>query len=223
MHPVAVPGDDRADGRHRALAHPPRAAHRGSRGPRSRRVGQLLRLTLQWDRSHRTLQYAATHDQLTGLANRQAFLDRLTTVAEAGEGRAAVLFLDLDHFKPINETLGHPVGDRVLAIVADRLVERRCARATWWPASAATSSPCCASGSSAPTTWRRWPSACWPWSASRCRPLPGSATEVRVDASIGVTDLDPDEGVDATLARVDQAMREAKIDRPGPLGALPGA
>src|SRR4029453_14682584 len=73
-------------------------------------------------RSHRTLQYAATHDQLTGLANRLAFLERLTTVAAGGEGRAAVLFLDLHHFKPINETLGHPVGDRVLAVVADRLV-----------------------------------------------------------------------------------------------------
>jgi diguanylate cyclase (GGDEF)-like protein len=43
------------------------------------------------------------------------------------------------------------------------------------------------------------------------QPRPGLATEVRVDASIGVTDLELDEGVDATLARVDQAMREAKI------------
>ena len=43
------------------------------------------------------------------------------------------------------------------------------------------------------------------------RPLPESATEVRVDASIGVTELDPREGAEATLARVDQAMREAKL------------
>ena len=50
------------------------------------RVGQLLQLTLQWHRSHRTLHHAATHDQLTGLANRHAFLERLTTVARAAEG-----------------------------------------------------------------------------------------------------------------------------------------
>jgi diguanylate cyclase (GGDEF)-like protein len=175
-----------------------------------RRVGQLLRLTLQWDRSHRTLQYAATHDQLTGLANRLAFLDRLTTVAAGGEGRAAVLFLDLDHFKPINETLGHPVGDRVLATVADRLVSVLrpgdlvariggdefavlCERLT--------------AADDVEAVAKRLLAAV----REPISPRPGLPTEVRVDASIGVTDLDPSEGVDATLARVDQAMREAKI------------
>jgi len=43
------------------------------------------------------------------------------------------------------------------------------------------------------------------------RPHPDAATEVRVDASIGITELDPSEGVEATLARVDLAMREAKV------------
>ena len=175
-----------------------------------RRVGQLLRLTLQWDRSHRTLQYAATHDQLTGLANRLAFLERLTTVAAGGEGRAAVLFLDLDHFKPINETLGHPVGDRVLAVVADRLVSVLrpgdlvariggdefavlCERLT--------------AADDVEAVAKRLLAAV----REPISPRPGLPSEVRVDASIGVTDLDPAEGVDATLARVDQAMREAKI------------
>ena len=121
VHPVTAPGDDRP------LAAITIWRSRPGRPTAFtwqtvRRAGQLLRLTLQWDRSHRSLQYAATHDQLTGLANRVAFLDRLTTVASRHEGRAAVLFLDLDHFKPINENHGHPVGDRVLAIVADRLV-----------------------------------------------------------------------------------------------------
>jgi PleD family two-component response regulator len=43
------------------------------------------------------------------------------------------------------------------------------------------------------------------------RPHSDAATEVRVDASIGITELDPSEGVEATLARVDLAMREAKV------------
>ncbi len=174
------------------------------------RVGQLLRLTLQWHGSHRTLQYAATHDQLTGLANRQAFLERLDTVAAAREGRAAVLFLDLDHFKPINETLGHPVGDRVLAIIADRLVGvlrpgdlvARIGGDEFAVLCERLTEP----DDVEPVAQRLLAAVREP-----IRPQPDVATDVRVDASIGITHLDPAEGVDTTLARVDQAMREAKF------------
>src|ERR687891_541689 len=85
------------------------------------RTGQLLRLTLQWDRSHRALEYAATHDTLTGVANRKVFLDRIRDVSKAGAGKSAVLFIDLDHFKPVNDDHGHLAGDKVLVEVADRL------------------------------------------------------------------------------------------------------
>ncbi|MGH9227615.1 MAG: diguanylate cyclase domain-containing protein [Acidimicrobiales bacterium] len=85
------------------------------------RTGKLLRLTLQWDRSHRALEYAATHDTLTGVANRKVFLDRLGEVSKAGMGGSAVLFIDLDHFKPVNDDHGHPTGDQVLSEVAGRL------------------------------------------------------------------------------------------------------
>ena len=81
-------------------------------------------------RAELTLAHQAVHDSLTGLANRVLFVDRLTQAVaqlERAPGRLAVLFIDLDHFKPINDTLGHDVGDRLLIEVARRLeaVSRR--------------------------------------------------------------------------------------------------
>ena len=73
------------------------------------------------------LQHQALHDALTGLPNRALFADRLAT-AEARQERIggrglAVLFVDLDDFKQVNDTHGHQVGDEVLAAVAGRLAE----------------------------------------------------------------------------------------------------
>jgi diguanylate cyclase (GGDEF)-like protein/PAS domain S-box-containing protein len=70
------------------------------------------------------LAYAAIHDPLTGLPNRELFMDRLEMTlrrATRGERQVAVMFLDLDRFKLINDSLGHDVGDRILCTVADRL------------------------------------------------------------------------------------------------------
>ena len=65
------------------------------------------------------------HDSPTGLPNRLLLLDRLgqaTALRERAEARVAVLFMDLDHFKEINDSLGHAAGDRLLQVVAERLV-----------------------------------------------------------------------------------------------------
>jgi diguanylate cyclase (GGDEF)-like protein len=75
------------------------------------------------------IKFAATHDPLTGLPNRLLLAERVNrAVAEAkGEGGStALLFIDLDRFKNINDALGHEAGDRLLQNVADRLV--RCVR-----------------------------------------------------------------------------------------------
>ena len=68
--------------------------------------------------------WMARVDELTGLANRRVFVEAVraaVTRAEAGEDGFAVLYLDLDHFKDVNDTLGHPTGDELLKAVADRL------------------------------------------------------------------------------------------------------
>ncbi|HET7649203.1 MAG TPA: EAL domain-containing protein [Gammaproteobacteria bacterium] len=81
-------------------------------------------------KAEQELVYSAYHDALTGLPNRSFFLERLTRAIERsgkrGSDRFAVLFLDLDRFKLINDSLGHTFGDRLLVAIAKRL--RACLR-----------------------------------------------------------------------------------------------
>jgi len=72
------------------------------------------------------IEHMAFHDGLTGLPNRLLFEDRLTNALAQAERRHAplcILFVDLDRFKVINDSLGHPTGDEVLKVVGKRLAE----------------------------------------------------------------------------------------------------
>ncbi|MFA6903425.1 MAG: diguanylate cyclase [Gallionellaceae bacterium] len=87
-------------------------------------VASLHDLTEQ-KRKEEQLSYLAYHDSLTGLPNRLLFMDRLAqSVARAHRNKemTAVLFIDLDRFKPVNDTMGHATGDLLLQSVAARLM-----------------------------------------------------------------------------------------------------
>jgi diguanylate cyclase (GGDEF)-like protein len=78
-------------------------------------------LSAQRARAEQALEQQATHDPLTHLPNRRQFVDQLRTKLNRG-ARCALLFCDLDGFKPINDKFGHDVGDGLLVEVASRLL-----------------------------------------------------------------------------------------------------
>jgi diguanylate cyclase (GGDEF)-like protein len=87
------------------------------------RLEQLVeQRTVELRASRQHMQHLAYVDSLTGLPNRRDFNERMATMTAADAGGAFVLLLiDLDHFKSINDTLGHDAGDALLKTVADRL------------------------------------------------------------------------------------------------------
>lgn len=87
-------------------------------------LGRAIRYAIERKFAEVQLSHQALHDPLTGLANRALLMERLAQALARTERRpssVAVLFLDIDRFKTINDNFGHEVGDSVLACIGDRL------------------------------------------------------------------------------------------------------
>ena len=93
-------------------------------------VNRRVRRVIDATRAERQVRHLAYNDPLTGLANRRLFTDiaeRALDRAASQQGRLALIYLDLDRFKNVNDTLGHESGDQLLSVVAQRI--RGCVRA----------------------------------------------------------------------------------------------
>lgn len=87
-------------------------------------LNRTIRYTIERKRAQAEIKKLAYYDMLTGLPNRVLFADRLKqaiVMAERDNRDVALLFLDLDHFKNVNDSIGHTYGDRLLKISADRI------------------------------------------------------------------------------------------------------
>jgi diguanylate cyclase (GGDEF)-like protein len=189
----------------------------------------LLALTASSYRRRRTVEvaaaasaHAASHDNLTGLLNR-AGLESAIAQAKSKHERFSLLYLDLDSFKPVNDTLGHAAGDELLALVARRI--RGCLRSTDLGARLG--------GDEFMVVAFDLEQHDADALAQRLRdviaqPYPLAAGEARVSASVGIASGSAGEDYEELLQRADAAMYQSKqsTDPAGGrrlVGAVPGA
>lgn len=173
---------------------------------------ELIRLraqvaSLQSERA--ALWWAINHDDLTGLANRRMLVNVGPSVL-SGTGPCAVVVLDLNGFKPINDQYGHAAGDDVLRTVAGRL--SRCLGDELAVRLSGDEFAAILTGSSLPD--RDWSSRISAIAAAIAEPMVVDGHPLRVTASIGVaTTNDGPATIADLLRRADLAMYRAKADR----------
>ena len=153
------------------------------------------------------LEYRASHDLLTGLANRSRLYQR-TDEHMASGAAVGVLFLDLDGFKPVNDSFGHAFGDQVLVTLARRL--QTTVRDTDLVCRLAGDEFCILLSPCDPTTLQHLGErAAW----VIAQPIALEPGTVRVEASIGAALARPQDTADTLLARADAAMYTVKEHR----------
>jgi len=155
------------------------------------------------------LRQLAFHDPLTLLANRNLFRDRVQhalTLAQRGQSSVAVMFLDLDNFKNINDSLGHDAGDRLLQAVAQRICNTTRSSDTV-ARLGGDEFAVLVEGIATITEVQRLADALI---ATLDVPFPLNGMEVRVGASIGVAFSARESGTETLLSNADIAMYHAK-------------
>lgn len=175
------------------------------------RCGSLTSMALRWEYGRRALHWAATHDGLTGLRNRASFLSELRLARGLGRRSAdktAVLYLDLDDFKPVNDLHGHTLGDRVLVEVAARLrlaVRPSDLIARLGGDEFAILCPGLDSIAAAEVLAQRL--------VNEVRePIRVDGVDVHIGLSVGISTLGAEEDPERVLNRADAALRAAKLD-----------
>jgi diguanylate cyclase (GGDEF)-like protein len=175
-------------------------------------ITETRRLNERLEKNNKLLAHLATHDALTGLANRTLFRERLDEAfhsEHSQDNTLALLLLDLDKFKHVNDTLGHPAGDLLLRLVAERLTA--CVRPEDTVARlggdefaiVVRSSDAMKDAGSVAIRIRRAIGA----------PFDLSGTRVDIGASIGIAILSPRTAdVDELIKQADVALYESKSD-----------
>jgi diguanylate cyclase (GGDEF)-like protein len=186
----------------------------GTRADGRSMEAELTRLRAQvavLEAERAALWWQTNHDELTGIANRR-HLNAIGPALLQRTGRCAVLILDLNGFKPINDRYGHAVGDDVLRIVATRLSE--CVRDDLAVrlsgdefAAILTTSPVVGEAA-------QWPAAVDAIAAAITEPMTVDGHRLTVTASIGVATTDGEPAtITELIRRADLAMYRAKAKR----------
>jgi diguanylate cyclase (GGDEF)-like protein len=193
-----------AEARIQAEAHRREVAHERQRAAAFEQLNGELQAALDVQRALQAqLTAAARTDPLTGLANRRHQQAALSEVDAST--RLAVALFDLDHFKAINDTYGHAVGDEVLVAVAQRLaagVRSTDTLSRWGGEEFCLTMADCAEGTAVASAERLLHRIC-------DTPIPTAAGPLRVTASIGVAAARA-EAFDRLLIQADRALYQAK-------------
>lgn len=157
----------------------------------------------------RRLELLAITDQLTGQLNRTAFEPLFAALTQAalrrGEALAALL-VDIDHFKAINDSQGHPVGDRAIQHVCEQMADRIRSGDhlfRWGGEEFLVLLPACEPEAAERMAW----DLCV---AMRRQPLSDDGIQIPITVSIGLTGWQPGEDQEALLVRADRALYQAK-------------
>ncbi|WP_250032751.1 GGDEF domain-containing protein [Paractinoplanes maris] len=172
------------------------------------RIDQLAAHVQQLEHERASLRWMAGHDELTGLANRRLFHALASELLRGDDGSSAVLVLDLNGFKPINDTYGHDAGDEVLCVVARRMAvclgDHLVARFGGDEFAALPRAP----RAGVPEAW--WHEVAGSLSAAIALPMDVQGHTLSVTASIGVVPAGRSTDLPDLLRRADRAMFSAK-------------